>query len=275
MRVLKRFPLSARIGMVILALFVIVALAAPLISPYDPNDQDLKRRLEGPSWENLLGRDEFGRDTLSRLIYGARVSLTVGALVVSISLVIGVSLGALVGYCGGWRDEAAMRVVDIVLAFPGILLAIGMMAVLGQSLFNVVLALCICGWAPYARLARGEALSIRTRGYVLAAESLGASTFRIVGRHILPNIISPILVRATLGMAGVIVAESALSFLGLGIQPPTASWGSMLNGGRIYLLVAPHLVFIPGVTIMLVVLSLNFFGDGLRDVLDPRRGEYV
>ena len=168
-----------------------------------------------------------------------------------------------------------MRVVDIVLAFPGILLAIGMMAVLGQSLFNVVLALCICGWAPYARLARGEALSIRTRGYVLAAESLGASTFRIVGRHILPNIISPILVRATLGMAGVIVAESALSFLGLGIQPPTASWGSMLNGGRIYLLVAPHLVFIPGVTIMLVVLSLNFFGDGLRDVLDPRRGEYV
>jgi len=254
----------------VLILFVLVALSAPLVAPLDPNEQDLSARLEGPSAQNLLGRDEFGRDVLSRIIYGSRVSLAVGILVISISLAVGVSVGIVVGYLGGWVDELAMRVVDIVLAFPGILLAIALMAVLGQSLFNVVLALCITGWAPFARLARGEALSVRERQFVLAAKALGASTLRIVTRHILPNIISPILVKATLGMAGVIVAEAALSFLGLGVRPPTPSWGAMLNAGRAFVLVTPHLVIFPGITIMAVVLSLNFFGDGLRDLLDPR-----
>jgi len=271
MRVWYRLNLTARIGLVVLILFVLVALFAPLVSPLDPNEQNLSRRLEGTSVQNLLGRDEFGRDILSRIIYGSRVSLAVGILVISISLTIGVSIGIVVGYLGGWLDELAMRVVDIVLAFPGILLAIALMAVLGQSLFNVVLALCITGWAPFARLARGEALSVRERQFVLAARALGASTLRVVARHILPNIISPILVKATLGMAGVIVAEAALSFLGLGVRPPTPSWGAMLNAGRAFILVTPHLVVFPGIAIMLVVLSLNFFGDGLRDLLDPRR----
>lgn len=271
MSILCRLNLTARIGLVVLTLFVLAALSAPLISPLDPNEQNLSRRLEGPSVQNLLGRDEFGRDILSRIIYGSRVSLAVGILVISISLAIGVSIGTVVGYLGGWVDELAMRVVDIVLAFPGILLAIALMAVLGQSLFNVVLALCITGWAPFARLARGEALSVRERQFVLAARALGASTLRVVARHILPNIVSPILVKATLGMAGVIVAEAALSFLGLGVRPPTPSWGAMLNAGRAFILVTPHLVVFPGIAIMLVVLSLNFFGDGLRDLLDPRR----
>ncbi len=266
-----RLNLTARIGLVVLTLFVLAALAAPLISPLDPNEQNLSRRLEGPSVQNLLGRDEFGRDILSRIIYGSRVSLAVGILVISISLTIGVSIGTVVGYLGGWVDELAMRVVDIVLAFPGILLAIALMAVLGQSLFNVVLALCVTGWAPFARLARGEALSVRERQFVVAARALGASTLRVVARHILPNILSPILVKATLGIAGVIVAEAALSFLGLGVRPPTPSWGAMLNAGRAFILVTPHLVIFPGIAIMLVVLSLNFFGDGLQDLLDPRR----
>ena len=262
-------------GLVVLVLFVLAALIAPLLSPFDPNKQDLGRRLDGPSSQNLLGRDEFGRDVLSRIIHGSRVSLTVGLLVTSISLAVGVSIGVTVGYAGGWIDELVMRLVDIVLAFPGILLAIALMAVMGQSLFNVVLALCITGWAPFARLTRGESLSIRERRYVLAARALGASGLRIVARHLLPNIISPILVKATLGMAGVIVAEAALSFLGLGVRPPTPSWGAMLNAGRAYILVTPHLVVFPGIAIMLVVLSLNFLGDGLRDALDPRRKTHV
>ena len=265
-----RLNLTARIGLGVLLLFAIVAPLAPLVSPHDPNEQNLSRRLEGPSIQNLLGRDEFGRDILSRIIFGSRVSLSVGILVVSISLAVGVSVGIVVGYVGGWFDELVMRLVDVVLAFPGILLAIALMAVLGQSLFNVVLALCITGWAPFARLARGEALSMRERQFVVAARALGASLPRVVTRHILPNIISPILIRATLGMAGVIVAEAALSFLGLGVRPPTPSWGAMLNAGRAFILVTPHLVIFPGIAIMLVVLSLNFFGDGLRDLLDPR-----
>ena len=271
MGIWRKLSLPGRIGLSVLILFVLMALFAPLISPFDPNQQNLDRRLEGPSLSNLLGHDEFGRDILSRIIYGSRVSLAVGTLVISISLAIGVLVGMIVGYLGGWADQVTMRVVDIVLAFPGILLAIALMAVLGQSLFNVVLALCITGWAPFARLARGETLSIRERQFVIAARSLGASALRIAWRHILPNISSPILVRATLGMAGVIVAEAALSFLGLGVRPPTPSWGAMLNSGRAYILVTPHLVLFPGIAIMLVVLSLNFLGDGLRDVLDPRR----
>ena len=265
-----RLNLTARIGLGVLLLFAIVAPLAPLVSPHDPNEQNLSRRLEGPSIQSLLGRDEFGRDILSRIIFGSRISLSVGILVVSISLAVGVSVGIIVGYVGGWFDEIVMRLVDVVLAFPGILLAIALMAVLGESLFNVVLALCITGWAPFARLARGEALSMRERQFVVAARALGASLPRVVMRHILPNIISPILVRATLGMAGVIVAEAALSFLGLGVRPPTPSWGAMLNAGRAFILVTPHLVIFPGIAIMLVVLSLNFVGDGLRDLLDPR-----
>jgi len=271
----RKLNWPARAGLVMLAGFVVVAVLAPFLAPCDPGEQDLSRRLEGPSSEHFLGCDEFGRDILCRLLFGARISLKVGVSVVGISVLVGTALGAVSGYLRGWVDEIMMRVVDIVLAFPGILLAIAIMAVLGQSLANVVLALCMTGWAPYARLARGEALRVGTCDYVLAARALGAGVGRIVCRHIIPNIISPIIVRATLGLAGVIVAESALSFLGLGVQPPTPSWGSMLNGGRSYILVAPHLVIFPGIAIMLVVLALNLVGDGLRDMLDPRQRELV
>lgn len=270
MKTWRELNLMARIGAFAIAFMVLLAIFAPIISPHDPNAQDLSRRMTGPSSQNLLGRDEFGRDILSRIIYGSRISLSVGLLVTSISMTLGVAIGVSVGYFGGWIEELTMRLVDIVLAFPGILLAIMLMAVLGQSLFNVVIALCLTGWAPYARLARGESLSIREREYVLAARALGASGYRIISRHLLPNIMSPIVVKATLGMAGVIVAEAALSFLGLGVRPPTPSWGAMLNSARAYILVTPHLVIFPGVAIMLVVLSLNLLGDGLRDVLDPR-----
>jgi peptide/nickel transport system permease protein len=205
------------------------------------------------------------------MIYGSRISLIVGILVVSISLTIGLSIGSMAGYFGGIIDEAIMRLVDVFLAFPGILLAIAITAVLGPSLRNVLIALCLMGWVGYARIIRGQILAVRDLEYVQAAQANGASPLRIMIRHILPNILAPVIVEATFGMAGAIIAEAGLSFLGLGIQPPSPSWGSMLAEGRQFLLLAPHLTTFPGLAIMLTVLGLNFVGDGLRDAMDVRK----
>jgi peptide/nickel transport system permease protein len=232
--------------------------------------QELAATLAPPGRDHVLGQDKLGRDILSRVLYGARVSLAVGFATVAVSLAIGGLVGAVAGYAGGWLDDLLMRIVDVLLAFPGLLLAIAFTAVLGPSLRNVVLALCLIGWTGYARLTRGEVHRLRTREFVEAARALGARDRRILGRHLVPLLAAPLLVQATFGMAAAIVAEASLSFLGLGAQPPTASWGTMLNDGRAFLLVAPHLTLFPGLAIMLTVLALNFLGDGLRDRLDVR-----
>lgn len=258
------------VGLVITTVFIFTALFAPLIAPYSPSAQNLAKDLRPPSPAHPLGQDKLGRDILSRVIYGSQISLQAGFFAVGVSLVVGLIIGGVAGYLGGWVDEVVMRGVDILLAFPGILLAIAASAVLGPSLRNVILALSFIGWTGYARLVRGEVLSLKEREFVKAAEALGASRARILARHILPLVMAPLLVQATFGIAGMIVAEASLSFLGLGVQPPTPSWGAMLNEGRPFLLVAPHLTLYPGLAIMLTVLGLNFLGDGLRDLLDVR-----
>lgn len=249
---------------------ILMAIFAPLLAPHDPSAQDTARRLEGPSSEHLLGLDDLGRDVLSRIIWGARVSLRVGFSVVIIASITGVILGAIAGYFGGWADTIIMRICDILLAFPGILLAIALVAVLGPSLNNVVLALAVIGWVSYARLVRGQVLKVRESEYVTAARALGARSGRVISRHVLPNVINPVIVMATLGLAGSILAEASLSFLGLGVQPPTPSWGAMLTAGRRYLGLANHLAIYPGIAIMIAVMGLNFLGDGLIDALDPK-----
>ncbi len=266
----SRWQGSLIAGFACLAVLVVAALFAPQLSPHDPLEQNLIADLAEPSAAHLLGTDKLGRDQLSRLIYGARVSLYVGITTVTISLLIGVLLGALAGFSGRAIDYWIMRLVDILLAFPGILLAVAMSAVMGPSLTNVIVALSLLGWTGYARLVRAEVLGIRRREHVEAATALGVPSVRIVLRHILPLLGAPLAVQATFGMAGAIVAEASLSFLGLGVQPPTPSWGAMINEGRHFLLVAPHMTLYPGLAILLTVLGLNFLGDGLRDWLDVR-----
>jgi peptide/nickel transport system permease protein len=267
-RLLKNFAFTS--GLILTVLLVLVALAAPLLAPHDPNVQDTARRLEAPSRTHPLGLDDLGRDVLSRIIWGSRVSLRVGFAVVLISSLIGVSLGAISGYFGGWMDVLVMRLCDILLAFPGILLAIALVAVLGPSINNVILALATIGWVGYARLVRGQVLKVREMEYVTAAKALGAKSPRVIILHVLPNVINPVIVLATLGLAGAILSEASLSFLGLGVQPPTPSWGAMLTAGRRYLGLANHLAIFPGAAIMLAVVGLNFLGDGLIDALDPK-----
>ncbi len=263
-------PLAAA-GVVLVVIFVIFALFAPWIAPRDPAAIDLPARLETPSHAHWLGTDELGRDILSRVIYGARISMLVGSSVVLTSLALGLLIGSIGGYYGGAID----RFVNIVLmnaflSFPGILLAIAFVAFRGPGIFNLVLALSLGGWVGYARLIRGQVLAAREREFVEAARALGASDLRIIARHILPNIIQPVIVQAAIGMAGAVLAEATMSFLGLGVPPPTASWGTMLNDGRVHLFDAPHLVIFPALAVMLAVLSFNFIGDALRDYLDPR-----
>ena len=257
-------------GLVLTVVLVLAAMAAPLLAPDDPNAQDTSRRLEAPSHEHPLGLDDLGRDVLSRIVFGARVSLRVGFSVVLLAATIGVTLGAISGYFGGAIDVLVMRLCDILLAFPGILLAIALVAVLGPSLNNVILALATIGWVGYARLVRGQVLKVREMEFVTAAKALGAKSPRVIMLHVLPNVINPVIVMATLGLAGAILAEAALSFLGLGVQPPTPSWGAMLTSGRRYLGLANHLAIFPGAAIMLAVMGLNFLGDGLIDALDPK-----
>jgi len=256
-------------GTAVLAALALAALLAPRIGP-DPYATDLAARLAAPAPGHPLGQDTLGRDVLARVAHGARISLAVGAAAVGLSLLVGVALGAVAGWAGGWIDELLSRVIDVLLAFPGLLLAIALAAVLGPSLRNVVVALGVLGWTGYARLARAEVAALRRREFVQAAEALGARPGRIVVRHLLPLAAPVLLVQATFGLAGAIVAESSLSFLGLGAPPPLASWGAMIDEGRPFLLVAPHLVVVPGLALTATVLALQLVGDGLRDWLDVR-----
>ena len=259
-----------RIGLVIVGIAIVAALFGPPLSPQDPAAQELSRRLEGPSLAHPFGLDELGRDIFARIVSGARISLMVGLAVVGVSSLAGMFFGSIAGYFGGRVDDAISRVIDVLMAFPGILLAIALVAVLGPSLRNVVLELSVIGWVGYARLVRGQALRAREFEYVQAARALGASARRIVIRHILPTALPAVVVQATLGMAGAIIAEASLSFLGLGVQPPTPSWGTMLDAGRSHLFDAPHLTIFPGMAIAVLVLGFNFLGDGLRDRIDPK-----
>jgi len=260
----------ALVGCIIILALVLIAVFAPFIAPHDPLRQNLPKRLLSSCREYPLGTDELGRCILSRLIYGSRFSLQIGIIVVGITACIGVALGAIAGYFGGFWDELIMRIVDTVLAFPGIVLALVIAGLLGPSLFNVMLALTLVHWTSYARVVRGSILSLKEKEFVELAKAIGGSDFYILLRHILPNCMAPVMVMATLGMAHVILAAAALSFLGLGAQPPIPEWGSMLNHGRAFLRAAPHITTFPGLAIMITVLAFNFLGDGLRDALDPR-----
>ena len=269
-RAARHNPLAA-VGVVLVVIFVIFAVIASWIAPQDPAHIDLPTRLSSPSTAHWFGTDELGRDILSRVIYGSRISMLVGSSVVVVSLALGLIIGSIAGYYGGRLDRFVNVVVmNAFLSFPGILIAIAFVAFRGPGIFNLVLALSLGGWVGYARLVRAQVLAAREREFVEAARALGASDLRVVVHHILPNIIQPVVVQAAIGMAGAILAEATMSFLGLGVPPPTASWGAMLNDGRAHLFDAPHLVIFPALAVMLAVLSFNFMGDALRDYLDPR-----
>src|ERR1700741_3346741 len=263
-------PLAAT-GTALVVLFVTFALFAPSLASQDPAAINLPARLDTPSRAHLFGTDELGRDIFSRIIYGARISMLVGSCVVLASLGLGLIIGSIAGYYGGAIDRFVnIILMNAFLSFPGILIAIAFVAFRGPGIFNLVVALSLGGWVGYARLVRGQVLAAREREFVEAARALGASDLRIIARHILPNIIQPVIVQAAIGMAGAILAEATMSFLGLGVPPPTASWGAMLNDARAHLFDAPHLVLFPAIAVMLAVLAFNFIGDALRDVLDPR-----
>lgn len=261
---------GAAAGLAVVSAVLVLALLAPWVAPYDPGAQALDSGLSPPSRSHWLGQDKLGRDIFSRLAFGSRVSLSVGLGTVSISLFLGLLAGSLSGFFGGRTDRLLMRLADMLLAFPGILLAIGITAVLGPSLRNVLIALSVLGWVGYARLVRAQVLQVRELEFVQAAQAVGSPPSRLLLRHILPNALSPILVEATFGIARAIVAEAGLSFLGLGVQPPVPSWGAMISEGRHFLFVAPHLTLAPGIAIMVTVMAFNFIGDGLRDALDVR-----
>ena len=270
LRFTKTKPLGALSAFVIL-LLVISAVFAPLVSPFDPDAQDPNRVMTSPSLSNLFGTDQVGRDLLSRIIYGARITLLVGLLSVALGVIIGVSLGLVTGYCGGKVDLIAQGAVDCVMAFPAIVLALALVAVLGTSLFNVIVAIAIVISPRVARVVRGSVLSVKEEEYIMASKASGCSHSRILFVHILPNVMASIIVMATINLGQAILVEAALSFLGLGVPPPASSWGKMLSGaGKQYMIQAPWLAFFPGFAISIVVLSFNLLGDALRDVLDPR-----
>jgi peptide/nickel transport system permease protein len=267
---LLKQPLAC-VGLVLLSVFLLLALLAPVIAPANPAAIDLAHRLSSPGAGHWFGTDELGRDILSRVIFGARLSLLVAFSVVACSLSLGIVLGGIAGYYGGFVDTAINTfAMNAFMAMPGILLAIAFVAFLGPGVINLVLALSIGGWVGYARLVRAQVLAVREREFVEAARALGASDLRIFVRHILPNIVQPLIVQSAIGMAGAVLAEATLSFLGLGVPPPAASWGSMLDEARSHLFDAPHLVFFPAMAVMFCVLCFNFLGDALRDYLDPR-----
>ena len=267
---------TALFGLLVVLGVILAAVLAPLLAPFDPLEQDIGQRLREPGWQDAQGRvhalgtDHLGRDILSRIVYGSRIALLVGLAAVLISGVLGMVIGLVAGYFGGRVDDFLMRLADVQLAFPFILLAIAVIGVLGPSLRNIIVVIGVSSWVVYARVVRGEVLSIREREYVQAAVALGSRHGRVLRQHVLPNTFTPWLVVATLDMARVIVTESALSFLGLGVQPPTPTWGGMLADGRVYLSTAWWLATFPGLAILITVLGINLFGDGLRDTLDPR-----
>ncbi|MBC7086583.1 MAG: ABC transporter permease subunit [Methanomethylovorans sp.] len=268
---IKKHSAGILISICILALFLFVAIFADFIAPHDPEKANLQDRLQGPSTEYPFGTDHLGRCIMSRIIFGVRISLSVGLLVVSASLCFGMAVGTISGYYGGILDEIIMRIVDTFLAFPGLLLALGISGLFGAGFTNMVLALIIVEWTSYARLARGSVIGIKEHDYITASRGFGADDFHIIVCHILPNIISPLIVMATIGMGYVILASAGLSFLGFGVQPPTPEWGSMLSDGRIYIRSAPHIMIFPGLAIMTAVIAFNYLGDGLRDMLDPKK----
>jgi peptide/nickel transport system permease protein len=257
-------------ALIIIVGLILAAIFAPLIAPFHPSDQNFAHALTGPNTEHWAGTDQLGRDTFSRVVYGSRVSLQVGVIAVGISLIIGTSLGLVAGYAGvSLLDSIIMRFMDALLAFPAIVLALAITAALGPSLNNVMIAVGVVGIPVYARLVRGQVLSVRNREYIEAARTIGVPDIRIMTRHILPNVTAPLIVQASIGVAIAIIAESSLSFLGLGVQPPVPSWGGMISVGKDWLNQAPWMSFAPGLAIFLTVLAFNFFGDALRDALDP------
>jgi peptide/nickel transport system permease protein len=261
---------SVIIGTLILLVMILLAVAAPVLTPFDPEAVAPELRLQPPNSTHLFGTDDFGRDVFTRVLYGAQLSLQVGLFSVVLASVIGVALGVMAGYYGGWVDAVIMRLIDVMLAFPGILLALAIVAVLGRSLPNVMIAVGISSIPVYTRVARGSTLSLKQIDFITAARAMGCPQWRIMGQHILPNIIAPIIVVATNGVAGAIIAGAALSFLGLGAQPPTPEWGIMLSEGRVYLRSAWWVTTFPGLAIMITVMAINLLGDGLRDIFDPR-----
>jgi len=268
-KALKRRRL-AMVGGSVIALLVVLGIAGPWIAPYDPLDQDLSKSLQSPSWAHWFGTDSFGRDILSRVLYGARISLLVGIVSQGIAFSLGVAMGLVSGYYGGKIDALIMRLADVTLAFPTLLLLIAITAAFQPSLAVVFVAIGVVGWAGLARLVRSQTLVVRELDFVQAARALGMNDFRLLSRHVLPNTLAPAIIAVTLGMAGAILLEAALSFIGLGAQPPTPSWGSMISDGRDFLRTAPWISVFPGLAIGLVVLGFNLFGDGLRDAMDPR-----
>ena len=268
LRRLRSDPLVVTGGIVV-AVFAVAALAAPLLAPYDPIAVDPASRLTGPSREHVLGTDALGRDLLSRLLYGSRWSLGVATLATVLVMSLGIAVGTVSGYVGGRTDQFLMRLVDVVLAFPGLIAALAIAGALGPGIHNVVLGLVTVWWADYARIVRGIVLGVRELHFVEAARALGATDRRVMLRHLLPQVLPPVSVLATLEIGSLILALAGLNFLGLGVQPPTPEWGAMINQGRAYLTTAPHLMLYPGLAISVVVLGFNFLGDGLRDVLDP------
>lgn len=270
MQAFRSQPL-AFFGLILLVILIVLAIFAPWIAPFDPAAIHLHARMLAPSGTHWFGTDELGRDILSRVIFGTRISMIVAGSVVSVALLVGILLGSLAGYYGGWLDTLInVFLMNVFMALPGILIAIALVAFLGPGMTNLILALSITGWVGYARLVRAQVLAVREREFVEAARAMGATDLRILMRHILPNIIQPVMVQAAIGMAGTILAEATLSFLGLGVPPPMPSWGVMLNDARAHLFDAPHMVLFPAIAIMLAVLSFNFIGDGMRDQLDPR-----
>lgn len=260
----------AVMGLIIVVTYLMVAIFAPILAPFDPVKQDLPHMLQSPNSRNLLGTDEVGRDILSRIIYGTSISMRIGIMVVGIAALVGVPLGIIAGFFGGKIDMILMRIMDVLMAFPGVLLAILFVSILGPSLNNAILSVGIYMVPNFARLARGETLSIKGNEYIEASKALGAKDARIVTTHVLNNILAPLIIQSTLSFGNAILTTSGLGFLGIGAQPPTPEWGAMLSSGRQYLLVAPHVTTIPGLAIMMLVLGLNLLGDGLRDVLDPK-----
>jgi peptide/nickel transport system permease protein len=260
---------TAILGFVLIALLILLAVIGSFISPYNPLTPEPLNRLKGPSWSHLFGTDSLGRDILSRIIYGSRVSIVIGLIAVSISLIPGTILGLLSGFYGKWVDDPVMRSMDIMLAFPAILLAIFITAILGPSLLNTMIAVGIVYIPHYARVVRSSVLSLKEQLFIEAVRAVGGSDLRIIALHILPNTIPPIIVYATLGMGTAVLQAAALGFLGLGAQPPTPEWGAMLSEGRQYIQNAPHVAAFPGLAIFVLVLGFNLFGDGLRDLLDP------
>lgn len=261
---------SVVIGSIMVLIVILIAVFAPFLSPYDLDAMNMNNALKTPSAEHLLGTDQYGRDLMTRIFYGARISLIVGFISVFFSMVIGVFIGLIAGYYRGWVDSLIGRIIDVFLSFPVLLLAIALVAVLGGGTVSVIISLCLVSWTQYARVVRSSVLGIREEEYVLAAKTFGASNMRILFKYIIPNALAPIIVVATLGIGTAIVSEATLSFMGLGVQPPTPSWGYALSFGLRYMRTAPHMATIPGLAIMFTVLGFNLLGNGIRDITDPR-----